>query len=115
MSKAQEIMRLRKATGMGVVESRKFLDDKSPDLVARIIKAHGTQSEQTLHDPIEDDPEFVDAIAETDREVDGLLKNEAERLGLCHLHLMHKKRILKERFGITSYSPADMNPGCCFD
>jgi hypothetical protein len=78
-------MRLRQATGTGVSDSRLFLLNKSPELVDRIVRAHETQSERTLHDPIEDDPEFSHAIAEADREVDNLVKDEPMQLGLCHL------------------------------
>lgn len=100
---------------MGVVASRIFLLGKPADLIDRIVQAYETQSERLLHDPVEDDPAFSIAITEADREVARLLKDEPNRLGLCHLGWRHKKQILKERFGLTWYSPAEMNPGCVFD
>src|SRR4051812_24573440 len=105
MSRAQQIARLRHATGMGVLQSRIFLLGNSPELIDRIIRARETQSERLLHDPIEDEGKFSAAISEADREVGRLLKDKPRKLGLCHLEWKHKKTILKERFGITWYSP----------
>jgi hypothetical protein len=115
MTKAQQIMRLRRATGMGVLESRMFLIGKAPELVDRIIRARETQSARLLHDPIEDEPQFRDAVRQADDAVNSMLKDEPKRMSLCHLHWNYKKNYLKRHFGILWYSPAEMNPSVIFD
>ena len=37
------------------------------------------------------------------------------QLGSCHWIWAEKKRILKEKYGITWYAPSEVNPDCIFD
>lgn len=37
------------------------------------------------------------------------------QLGSCHWIWAMKKRILKEKYGITWYAPSEVNPDCIFD
>ncbi len=37
------------------------------------------------------------------------------QLGSCHWLWAMKKRILKEKYGITWYAPSEVNPDCIFD
>jgi hypothetical protein len=79
----------------------------------RIALARQQQEGHTLHDPIEDDPKLRPMIEQAHA-----LANAAEPahgLGSCHRLWHAKKRILKERFEIEWFSPAEMNPGTKFD
>jgi len=67
------------------------------------------------HDPQEDDPKLKKIFAETEAEVDRNLANHPKGLGFCHTRWAEMKRILKEKYGIDWKSPAEMNPGICFD
>jgi hypothetical protein len=131
MPTAELIGRLRKATGLGWLAARMFLA-QSGVLAKRIIAAHASQKERTLHDPIEDDAVYGPKIAQakakaeqiyrdyrTERNGDyvrrGLnqMVSESSR-GSCHFIWRETKRILAEQ-GVTWYSPAEMNPAVIFD
>lgn len=131
--KAEAVKRFREATGMGWMASKLFLAGRSPELCERILDARLQQPEaRTLHDPIEDHPNYSEIIAtirdSIEKEIrdEIALKNSARRnkgddtalrdwpLGTCHLLWRRmKKRLASE--GITWYSLADMNPGSRFD
>lgn len=118
---------------MGWMEAKLFLAGKSPELCERILDARIQQPEaNTLHDPIEDHPEYAETIAtirdETEKELrDEISQKNAERrasgdntalrdwpLGTCHLMWRRMKERLAAR-GVTWYSLAEMNPGHIFD
>ena len=79
-------------------------------------------------DPIENNPRYIE-IADT---VDEMAKEAAIEdhkqhfpdvhvspsnfgMGFCHVIWRHKKRILKEQYGIDWKSPAEMNPHIWYD
>jgi len=69
-----------------------------------------------LEDPIETDPRYAGMLAEADVEAERALRGMGiEGLGACHYHWDVKQRFLKEKYGIDWKSPAEMNPGACFD
>jgi len=125
---ADNIRRIRNATGLGVMEAKAFIQLNSEDLCQRILRAkrrHGV-----LHDPIEEDPKFGEAVREATEKATYLAAKEAEdrekeldgrganavflRRGHCHRVWGLTKMILKDR-GIVWFSPADLNPGIVFD
>jgi hypothetical protein len=131
--KAEIVKRFREATGMGWMASKLFLAGRSPELCERILDARLQQPEScTLHDPIEDHPDFAETFAAirelTEKELreEIALENAARRdtgddtdlrewpLGTCHLMWRRMKDRLAAE-GITWYSLADMNPGHHFD
>ncbi len=133
MSNAQQIARLRKATGLGWLNARLFLLGKSPVLCERIVTAKETQSGMTLHDPIEDSPSLSaaldDATAEAEKALSNWLSRRREEFrnkgqehlvekrprGACHFIWSEKKKVLWEKHRIEWFSPAEMNPGHRFD
>ncbi|WP_038165282.1 hypothetical protein [Verrucomicrobium sp. BvORR106] len=131
--KADVVKRFRKATRMGWMASKHFLMTESPELCERILEAGEKQpGADTLHDPIEDHPDYkemIEALRETiEKEVreEFALENEERRaagqdthlrdwpLGTCHLMWRHMKDRLAAK-GITWYSPTELNPGAIFD
>ena len=76
--KNKTIVDIRKATGLSVNESQKFVEEKSETLCQKIILASlqqkkGAETDNIiLHDPIEDDPKFSSIIKTA--------RNEAEQL-----------------------------------
>ena len=84
------------------------------------------------HDPIEDDPAFSGILELVDQEADekSLAElNEFQKekgsdfrfdetnfpMGYCFTFWHHKKRILKERYGIDWQSPDELNPYALYD
>ena len=127
--KAQVVKRFREATGMGWMESKLFLAGRSADLCERILRAGEEQKgARTLHDPIEDDPEFAEIIKIVRDEAEAEIRRQIADApqtsttlgssewprGTCHRLWRDMKSKLAEK-GITWYSLADMNPGHCFD
>jgi hypothetical protein len=130
--KAEIVKRFREATGMGWMESKLFFAGRGVELCERILRAHQEQGDGTLHDPIEDDPEFKERIAiaretaerdhrawiaERNRELHDSGREQQIRqwrLGSCHRIWKLMKEHLKE-LGVSWYSPAEMNPGHRFD
>jgi len=132
MSKAEQIARLRKATGLGWLEARLYFAGRSAELCSRIVEAKERQGSETLHDPIEEDPDYRQRISDAKAKAEQVYrdynaKRNAEytrrglhhmvsesRRGSCHFIWRETKRMLVEE-GITWYSPAEMNPGYKFD
>jgi hypothetical protein len=115
---ASVVMRIRRVTGLGVLESKSLLSTASPLYRSRLELAaeyQNIEENSILHDPIEDDPEVTEIIERAEAETRIELKGEKQRRGLCHLHWKTKKKILKEKYGIDWFTPAEMNPGCRFD
>jgi len=83
------------------------------------IAEEGSQSSEEYrmkYDPIEDDPKLQPFFAAADaRATAELAGDSCTGLGYCHVLWTRKQRILQERFGITWFSPAEMNPDCIFD
>ncbi len=61
-------------------------------------------------DPIESTKPYKKVKGKVDREVKKIMKNDPTQLGRKYTFWYHKKRILKEKYGISWRSPAEMNP-----
>ena len=127
-------MRIRRATGLRILEAREFVKQTEPELVRRILTAYDQQidladGDKWLHDPVEDDPRFAKAFEEAeaaaqfsmDRAVEHARARMKER-GLTFSDTMlrslasgvytdTKKGFLKHRYGIDWYDYHEMNPG----
>lgn len=91
--------------------------------------ANGGKDEESVYDDEFDAPTEYDIylrkksnrIKEAKRLLE-MYPNEPEhaarlfiQLGSCHWIWAMKKRILKEKYGITWYAPSEVNPDCIFD
>lgn len=116
--------------------SKEFLTTGDAELCIRILRAHEEQGKERgnecLHDPLEQDPQFADVIAEARASAEARLweimpaidgrpagpedaaSPELRSLGNCHWVWMQMKEDLRSK-GLTWYSPAEMNPGSVFD
>ncbi len=111
-------MRLHRATGLGILASREFLATQPSLLSERILRAAVSQPGGShLHDPAEDAPEtaavIAAAFARAESETDAEFRTGYFRVR-CYAVWQRAERILHES-GIEWFSPARMNPGCCFD
>ena len=106
---ADDVLVLRKATGLGISDCRRFLLGLPVARRQRVLLAARTQV-GTLHDPIEDDPSLSDVFGTVRREVEQRSDGKRAR-GRWRL----MQEILRERYGIDWMTPAEMNPGCAFD
>ena len=132
-TKADIVKRYREATGMNWLSSKLLLAGKSPELLERILQARTQQpGATTLHDPIEDHPDYTETIAAIADEITKELRDEIARenakrraagkatslsdwpLGTSHQLWRRLKKRLADQ-GITWHSIAEMNPGCRFD
>lgn len=91
----------------------------APDLRDRIFRAAEVPERSSfLTDPLENDPEVGAIIRRILDETTAVVRREmggTRQLGSCHrIWRLTKERLLKDH-GITWYSPAEMNPGSCFD
>ena len=68
-----------------------------------------------LHDPVEDDPALKPVVAEAESLADAELSGRSRGRGFCHVFWRTKRRILRDRFGVTWFSPGEMNWGVIFD
>jgi hypothetical protein len=133
-------MAIHKATGLTVLQARDFIMASAPELiqrildgrrvrhlmrlgtlpkevVGRILEASESQSNDSfLHDPVEDDPEAGPTVRQTLKQVSQELEAiHGRRMGLCHLIWRTTQDRLLQEHAIVWYSPAQMNPGSCFD
>lgn len=108
---------------MGVLDCRQLLRNASPLFYARFLEAIGSQTVNReegripfLHDPIEDLPEFAEALATVRQRVAAELEPEYRdrdsfgRRGSCHRFWRMQELLLREEYGIEWFSPARMNP-----
>ena len=63
-----------------------------------------------ITDPIESTKPYKKVKVKVDREVKKIMKNDSTQRGRQYTIWYHKKRILKEKYGINWRSPAEMNP-----
>lgn len=122
---AAVVMELRRRTGVGVLDAKRLLeraaDSTWNERMVRALLAHANAAHANaerrllLHDPIEDDPELGLLVAAADEQARRQLEDEPWRMGLCHRFWHTKQRILQEKYGIEWFTPAQMNPGSCFD
>lgn len=91
------------------------LNAMEPNLRERVVRAVESQSD-LLHDPIEDVPALAAAFREAEAEARGMFGGKYRGgLGFAHQFSQEKQRILRERFGIEWYTPAEMNPDVDID
>lgn len=137
---AETTMAVHRATGLPVMQAKEFIRTSSPDLVERILAGHqiryATQLASLpaelagriedasarqrllafLHDPIEDDstvgPIVRSVMEQASREMEA---KHGRVLGLCHAVWHRTRERLLQEHSIVWYSPAQMNPGSCFD
>lgn len=119
-------MSIRKATGLPVMQAREFITASSAELVQRILDGHrvrhatqlGNLHAHFLQDPIQDDPLVGPivrrVIEEVSRELETAHAHNRPR-GLCHLIWRTTQERLLQDHSIVWYSPAQLNPGSCFD
>jgi len=62
-----------------------------------------------LHDPIEDHPYYAKALLEAESLALNQLNWKASARGMCHVYWAAKRQILRERFEIEWFSPAELN------
>lgn len=94
-------------------DTRIFLEGVEPARWARILAACRTQ-QPLFHDPIEDES----ALALAFEQARALALAEVGRdsgIGYGQRIWSAKKRILRERFGIQWFTPAEMNPDVQLD
>ena len=113
------VMRVHRATHLGILEARQFIATQPAQLTERILRAAEIQAGvRPLRDPIEDAPATAAAVAaalaRAAVETDADLRPGYFR-GRCYAEWHRAERILRQDFGLEWYSPARMNPGCCFD
>ncbi|MBU2579989.1 hypothetical protein KKF19_03500 [Patescibacteria group bacterium] len=67
------------------------------------------------YNPQENDPEIKIIIKKAAKEAERNLIFTRKTLGYCHLFWDEQKRILKDKYGIDWKTPAERNPGVCYD
>lgn len=77
------------------------------------------------YDSIEDDPRAQPLLRAAEQEAKENLKDHpwnpenpkyrAGQLGFTHVYWKEKKRILREKYGISWWTPAQLNPGTAYD
>jgi hypothetical protein len=95
-------------------KARSAREARWAELGRRIEEALRSQGfEGTLHDPIEDDERYKEIIERADREAEKEVHIKGR--GSCHVFWSKKERILRKKYGILWFSPAEMNPKVLFD
>lgn len=90
--------------------------DRNRIFQQRLQQARRSQPQGTLlFDPIEEEVEYAAAFASADALAEQELAHTSYARGFCHIYWQTKQRILKEKFGITWFSPSEMNPSVRFD
>ena len=73
-------------------------------------------NERLNHDKLDDDPAFRDRIKVAEKEAEAAVKHVKKgQRGYCHAFWSAKQRVLREKYGISWQSPADLNPRIKFD
>ena len=69
------------------------------------------------HDPVEDNPAVQPTLrlAGLEAEQELAARGITPQFGYCHAYWYTKQRILKDKYGITWRTPAEMNPNVAFD
>jgi hypothetical protein len=127
---ADFVMQVRRATGMGIINAKHFLETASPLLYSRFVEALQTNNRgwSFLYDPIEDEPEFAESFKGAEREAEQELSKPEKgfsesssatvhllrRRGQTHTLQSIKQRILREKYNIEWFTWAEMNPGTHF-
>ena len=118
-STATDVMALRKATGMPLMDAKRFMHEQPRELILRIMQAAKNQvAGESLRDPIEHDPVHGEVVAQVLDEVAKRSETElgTDRvMGRCHWVWVRAKELLRKKYGLLWYSPAEMNPTTSFD
>ncbi len=116
---AAEIATYAAAIGCSEGWARDILTKVAEPLRERIIRAAVLQRPtegEMLHDPIEDEPQMAAVLAQAEAQAEvGVPSAAKEKMGYCHVLWQRKAEILRSRFGVVWYSPADMNPYVLID
>ena len=131
---ASLVIRLRKQTGLPLMECKHFLERFTPEERIRLVELRESQTDTFVHDPIEDNPSIRSLFEAVRAEVNGVVTEEHRKRiaeleessptveslfrggrGLCHREWQLTKKLMKERHGIEWQSPADLNPWVIFD
>lgn len=80
----------------------------------KIALQRAKEANGDLYDPIEDDPAVKQLIDDIQKQVIDESK-EKQGIGFCHYIWVRTQEILKKKYGIVWYSPAEMNPDVDFD
>ena len=109
-------------------EYQRILPEVMREVYTRFVNERIEQQEkwletETLDTPFGDDPESIKiSTSKRIEEAKRLLPSNPEQaaelfmqLGCCHTIWALQKRILKEKYDITWYTPAELNPDDRFD
>jgi len=120
-------MLLHQATGMGVLQSKEFLEQASPQLYSRLVESilTGKKRNGCYYDPIEDEPDLAKTFDEVERQAEAEVEVWVSELcreatddsepvshrvaGRARQGI--KKRILQVKYGIEWFTSGEMNPG----
>ena len=105
------------ATGCPLRRAKVLLSTMPSDLRDRVLMAARQGGNQKwLVDPIEVDPLLADKVrlAAEEAQQNADLGDHHGR-GRCHVVWSMQKTILADRYGITWFSPREMNPDVWFD
>lgn len=111
----EQVMTYARATGQPdhLEWAREDLERMAPELRDRVLRACIDQTD-VLVDPIEAEP-ALQAAFEAARKAAEAEVGPPQGLGHCHRLWAAQQRVLRERYGITWYTPAEMNPNSCID
>lgn len=112
----EELARYAQATGTDLETAEGCLLEMEPALQRRVLRAAACQ-QGLLNDPIEDEPGMREVLAKASEEGEMrlLALGRGRDKGYCRELWRAMKDILSERFGVSWYSPAEMNPNALFD
>jgi len=109
-------------------EYQRIIPEVMKDVYTRFVNERIEQQEKWLEmdtwdDPFGDDPESMKiSTSKRIEEAKRLLTSNPEQaaelfiqLGCCHTIWSLQKRILKEKYDITWYTPSELNPDVKFD
>jgi hypothetical protein len=111
-------------------EYQKILPEVMNEVFSQYVKEEIERSERYLAREDKDEDDAFASLYKSQREVTVKKLNEAKRLmpdypeqaarvfmqlGSCHTLWALQKRILKEKYGITWYTPAELHPEIKYD
>jgi hypothetical protein len=112
---ADDLLAYHRATRCPLSQARRELMRLEPELRERVLIASRSSDGTvfSLTDPIEQDPVIRrlvrQAASKAEKQIPG------DFMGKCHLIWKRQAEILWEENSIRWFSPAQMNPGACFD
>ena len=128
MTKTIEELRVQNDTLERSPEYQRIIPEVMKEVYTQFVNERIEQEEKwlemdTWESPFGDDPESMKiSTSKRIEEAKKMLPSNPEQaaelfmqLGSCHTIWALKKRILKEKYGITWYSPAELNPEIKYD